>query len=85
MRGRRLRVAPPGRATGTSCSECGDSLAYSGEHDAYYCARCNEWVDARCGLLGCTNCLTRPATPLRAGSRRGRRVARGVAWKQGGS
>ena len=48
-----------------TCAECNTQGVRSEKYDAYYCKRCNVWLEPRCSLCACPYCETRPDKPLR--------------------
>jgi hypothetical protein len=50
-----------------TCPDCGGTQIYHEDFDAYFCAPCNQWKEARCGDGGCEFCSKRPETPLPKG------------------
>ncbi len=38
--------------------------SFSEKHDAYYCAKCNKWLDDVCKSEKCEFCSKRPDNPL---------------------
>lgn len=51
---------------GIVCSECGASGRRSVRWDAYYCKRCNVWLERQCNDPMCYLCDGRPVTPRAA-------------------
>jgi len=50
-----------------ACLTCGARTERSEQHDAYYCPRCNKWLEPKCGDLAgdpCCYCSSRPERPL---------------------
>lgn len=47
------------------CSICEIKSSYSEKHDAYYCKKCNKWLEKGCKDKTCEFCSKRPKTPLR--------------------
>ena len=45
------------------CVRCKSEIAYSMDYDAYYCPKCNEWLEAKCGQKDCIYCINRPDKP----------------------
>jgi hypothetical protein len=45
------------------CPQCGTEGSYSKDHDAYYCAECNEWAEDVCTERDCEFCRNRPTYP----------------------
>lgn len=46
------------------CSVCGsETSTYNLTHDAYYCEKCDTWLEEKCSDLECTFCRNRPAKP----------------------
>lgn len=45
------------------CPDCNTLLEYSGEHDAYFCTECNEWIEVKCINDNCIFCSGRPEKP----------------------
>lgn len=46
------------------CSDCAGETAYSWFYDAYYCVKCDEWLEKACGEKDCwCNCGIRPERP----------------------
>ena len=46
------------------CGACGNAQLYDMDHDAYFCATCNEWLESACGDAACRYCPDRPPHPL---------------------
>lgn len=53
-----------GHVGDTLCPACGEHKIYHGLHDAYFCARCNTWLESNCGDPDCDYCRERPVAPL---------------------
>jgi len=53
-----------GRVEDTRCPACGEYKIYHDRYDAYFCARCNAWLESQCSDPGCDYCRERPAAPL---------------------
>jgi hypothetical protein len=45
------------------CEDCGDKKRYSDEFDAFYCEKCNKWLESICDDTNCEFCIRRPQTP----------------------
>ena len=45
------------------CDVCIEIPAYNERHDAYYCVKCDEWLDKACDAADCFYCVGRPAKP----------------------
>lgn len=52
----------PGRRP---CYQCHSVTFYNDEYDAYFCTKCDMWLEKRCGSL-CEFCTERPETPSKA-------------------
>lgn len=46
------------------CPFCSSPSLYSYDYDAYYCEKCNVWLEAECGDENCEFCRERPERPL---------------------
>ena len=49
--------APP------NCQTCGEPGARNEQHDAYACAKCDEWLELMCLDRQCEFCANRPEKP----------------------
>lgn len=47
------------------CNHDKTTLDYSEEHDSYFCAKCNEWLENDCKDTKCEYCKNRPDKPLK--------------------
>ena len=43
--------------------DCGNKKSYSKGYDAYYCEKCNTWLEDICTDRFCEFCKRRPLTP----------------------
>lgn len=48
----------------TPCAVCGQPQVFYEEYDAFFCPRCNKWIDSKCGDSTYSYCSKRPDTPL---------------------
>ena len=48
----------------TDCSDCGVDKKYNSKYDAYYCQRCNVWLEDKCDEPECEYCRERPENPM---------------------
>jgi hypothetical protein len=46
------------------CIACGSEQAYYKKYDAFFCPRCNFWLEDKCSDPNCQHCASRPETPL---------------------
>jgi hypothetical protein len=46
------------------CPTCAAQRVYHMDFDAYFCARCNVWLEAACDDPSCPYCPGRPTRPL---------------------
>ena len=46
------------------CDKCLMLLDYNERWDAYYCSKCNEWVEKQCSDAECYYCVGRPKNPV---------------------
>jgi hypothetical protein len=46
-----------------SCPKCKGIKNYSKEYDAYYCEKCNAWLEDVCDDPKCEYCVNRPKNP----------------------
>ncbi len=53
-----------GRVEETLCPACAEHKIYYDRYDAYFCARCNSWLESACGDPECAYCPGRPERPL---------------------
>jgi hypothetical protein len=44
------------------CDVCGTS-DYNELYDAYYCIKCDKWLEPKCNDVDCSICLKRPSKP----------------------
>jgi len=44
-------------------SDSGNKKLYSSGYDAYYCDKCNKWLELQCFDPNCEYCARRPLTP----------------------
>jgi len=49
------------------CIHCKTLRTYSEEYDAYYCKKCNYWIETICSDKKCEYCRKRPKYPLYRG------------------
>lgn len=47
------------------CPLCGSARAYHEKYDAYYCPKCNYWLEPICPDRKCRYCKDRPRYPKR--------------------
>ena len=47
------------------CKRCSTCISYSEKFDAYYCERCNIWLEEKCVDPLCDVCSTRPIRPIK--------------------
>ena len=47
------------------CNHCKTVVHYSDAYDAFYCEKCNEWLDKACNDPFCEFCAGRPKHPLK--------------------
>lgn len=45
--------------TDKRCTACGEPIAYSEKHDAYYCRCCKKWLEDKCKHKYCHYCFNR--------------------------
>ena len=45
------------------CPTCGEPAAYSDQVDAWFCVKCDEWLEVKCDGPECGYCPTRPDKP----------------------
>ena len=43
--------------------DCGEKASYSEKFDAYFCEKCNKWLEDICGDYECNFCNARPESP----------------------
>jgi hypothetical protein len=48
-----------------SCKRCEAIAEFSETYDAYYCAKCNLWLEEKCVDPLCRLCKKRPIRPLK--------------------
>jgi hypothetical protein len=46
------------------CNVCGINQIYFDKYDAYFCPKCNHWLENKCGDQDCNYCPNRPDLPL---------------------
>ena len=46
------------------CSKCKFNLVYYDDFDAWFCPKCNYWIQSKCSDPDCKYCANRPETPL---------------------
>lgn len=46
-----------------TCQKCKARLKRSEQFDAYYCPKCREWKEKKCGDRKCWYCKGRPGRP----------------------
>lgn len=46
-----------------TCGHAKKFLKRNEKHDAYYCEKCDAWIEKQCGSPRCDFCPTRPAKP----------------------
>lgn len=49
---------------GRKC-ECGTIQVYYERYDAYFCPKCNKWIESKCHDASCAYCKNRPEKPLK--------------------
>jgi len=42
---------------------CPHPRSYSSKYDAYFCEKCDAWIEGRCGDPDCEFCAGRPEKP----------------------
>jgi len=47
------------------CKRCKTLNCYSERYDAYFCSRCNKWLESKCKDIKCPFCSERPSKPLK--------------------
>jgi hypothetical protein len=47
------------------CKNCGNNQIYFDKYDAYFCPKCNLWLENKCGDPDCYYCPKRPDRPLK--------------------
>jgi len=47
------------------CKRCSFIVSYSEKFDAYYCERCNIWLEGKCVDPFCSACTSRPIRPIK--------------------
>jgi hypothetical protein len=45
------------------CPKCNEKRIYSDKFDAYFCIKCNEWLEDQCSDPYCEYCAKRPPKP----------------------
>ena len=45
------------------CATCKEIAIRSEKYDAYYCSKCNEWLEGTCSDVTCNFCSKRPEKP----------------------
>ena len=48
----------------TYCSKCKFHIIYYADFDAYFCPKCNSWIESACNDPACRYCCDRPERPL---------------------
>jgi len=51
------------KSTIPKCETCGSEGRYNSDRDAYYCPRCNIWLEGVCDDPECIYCRDRPEVP----------------------
>ena len=46
------------------CPDCGKKGSYKEKYDAYFCSKCNKWLDTKCSDITCEYCSKRPDNPI---------------------
>lgn len=46
------------------CTTCEVNLVYYDDFDAWFCPKCNDWIESTCSDPNCKYCPNRPVTPL---------------------
>lgn len=46
------------------CPVCNSNIIRDDGFDAYFCAKCNEWLEEKCSDPDCHYCRQRPEYPL---------------------
>lgn len=58
-----MNIAPKQNKT---CPHCGGVRVLNLDYDAYYCPKCNIWLEEACGDPNCLYCGSRPNKPSEA-------------------
>jgi len=53
-----------GYIDGDNCPECFERRIYFDYYDAYFCAKCNKWLESGCSDATCERCKNRPDKPV---------------------
>lgn len=51
------------------CPSCESIQFYSIKYDAYFCKKCNKWLENNCKDPKCNFCLERPDEPIAEGKK----------------
>lgn len=46
------------------CNMCKSHLVFYDDFDAYFCPKCNNWMESKCTDSECEFCSSRPDRPL---------------------
>lgn len=49
---------------GNNKCKCGTTEVYYEKYDAYFCPKCNKWLESGCNDPNCEFCKDRPKKPL---------------------
>lgn len=49
----------------TKCKKCGTTNCYNEKYDAYFCSKCNKWLESVCRDPNCDYCTERPKKPMK--------------------
>ena len=63
-----------------SCRKCNSIAEYSKKFDAYYCAKCNLWLEEKCVDPLCKLCKQRPIRPLKPVTPKKKKARRIIQW-----
>jgi len=61
MKAERITINNKGESV---CTKCENTITYSEKFDAYYCEKCNLWLEERCVDPLCKLCKQRPIRPI---------------------
>ena len=61
------------------CKKCNEQVIYSEKFDAYYCERCNLWLEEKCIDPLCKLCKIRPIRPLKKLKQKKKKIKR-IRW-----
>jgi hypothetical protein len=48
----------------SKCKICNELTCYSEDYDAYFCVKCNVWLEKTCGDKSCEFCSKRLSKPV---------------------